>query len=165
MAAKESRDASTLVGAESSADTEAGHWVTAEILRGKYSTTLHARAHAFKLDEPLSLGGSDTGPTPYEALLGALGGCTAITLRMYADRKLWPLEAVRVRMRTARSHETDCEMCVDSDVGPDRVERQIELEGPLTDEQRQRLLEIAERCPLKQTLERGVRIEQGIETA
>jgi putative redox protein len=142
------------------ADTEAGQWVTAEVGRSGYAATLHARSHEYRLDEPVGVGGADTGPTPYEALLGSLGGCTAITLRMYADRKRWPLEAVRVRLRTGCSHEPDSEVCETTEVGPHQVERQIELDGPLTSEQRQRLLEIADRCPLKQTLERGLRIVQ-----
>ena len=110
------------------------------------------------LDEPVDVGGTDAGPTPYEAMLGALGGCTVITLRMYADRKGWPLEAVHVRLRQARAHERDCEICETAEVGPHRLEREIELEGPLTEEQRRRLLLIADRCPVKQTLERGIHV-------
>lgn len=137
---------------------EGGHWVTADIGRGHYRSRIEARTHAFDLDEPASVGGTDAGPTPYEVLLGALGGCTAMTLRMYADRKRWPLEGVRVRLRQAHAHELDCEACETADVGPHHVERDIELEGPLTDEQRRRLLQIADRCPVKQTLERGIRV-------
>jgi putative redox protein len=139
-------------------DAEGGRWVSAHIDRGRYQTTVEARGHVRTLDEPVGVGGTDTGPTPYEALLGALGGCTAITLRMYADRKGWPLERVHVRLRTARSHERDSEVSDRSAVGPHRLERRVELEGPLTDEQRRRLLQIADRCPVKQTLERGVRV-------
>lgn len=137
---------------------EGGRWVTTRIDRSRYHARVEAGAHVLDLDEPTGVGGSDLGPTPYEALLGALGGCTAMTLRMYADRKSWPLEGVEVRLRQARSHEPDCEICATDEVGPHRVERQIELAGPLTDEQRQRLMQIADRCPLKQTLERGVQV-------
>ena len=137
---------------------EGGRWVTTHIDRSRYRTTVEARTHVFALDEPSDVGGTDAGPTPYEALLAALGGCTVITLRMYADRKGWPLEAARVRLRTARAHEPDCEICESEEVGPQRLERQIELEGPLSDEQRQRLLTIADRCPVKQTIERGVQV-------
>lgn len=137
---------------------EGGRWVTAHIDRSRYRTTVEARGHLRTLDEPTGVGGTDTGPTPYEALLGALGGCTAMTLRMYADRKGWPLEAVHVRLRAAPSHEPDSEVSDRADVGPHWLERQVELVGPLTDEQRRRLLQIADRCPVKQTLERGVRV-------
>jgi putative redox protein len=77
---------------------------------------------------------------------------------MYADRKAWPLEGVEVRLRTARSHEKDCENCEKQQVGITNIERTVELTGALTDEQRKRLLEIADRCPVKQTLERGIRV-------
>ena len=160
MTADENRDTTATAGTSAGEDTEAGQWVTAEVGRSGYATTVHARSHEYRLDEPLSVRGTDTGPTPYEALFGALGGCTAMTLRMYADRKRWPLEGVRVRMRTWCSHEPDSEVCETTEVGPHQIQRQIELDGPLTSEQRQRLLEIAERCPLKQTLERGIRIVQ-----
>jgi putative redox protein len=137
---------------------EGGLWVATHIDRSRYRTRVEARTHVQELDEPTSVGGTDAGPTPYEALLGALGGCTAITLRMYADRKGWPLEAVHVRMRQARAHELDCERCETADIGPLRVEAEIELAGPLTDEQRERLLQIADRCPVKQALERGLHV-------
>jgi uncharacterized OsmC-like protein len=137
---------------------EGGRWITTHIDRSRYRSTVAARSHVRILDEPVGVGGTDAGPTPYEALLGALGGCTAITLRMYADRKGWPLEAAYVRLRQARAHEPDCEICETAEVGPHRLEREIELEGPLTEEQRRRLLLIADRCPVKQTLERGIRV-------
>ena len=82
-----------------------------------------------------------------------------MTLRMYADRKQWPLEDVRVRLRTSRSHAEDCVHCEDEEVGMMTLEREIELSGPLSDEQRERLLQIADRCPIKQTLQRGIRVE------
>lgn len=135
-----------------------GTWVSARVGPTGFRTELRARAHALVADEPTNVGGTDTGPTPYELLLGALSSCTAMTLRMYAGRKKWPLEGVTVQLRSARSHETDCERCDVEPVGIGRVERRIELNGPLTDEQRQRLLEIADRCPVKQTLERGMKI-------
>jgi putative redox protein len=142
--------------ADSAAEGE--RWVATHIDRSRYRTTVEARTHVYALDEPVAVGGTDAGPTPYEALLGALGACAAITLRMYADRKGWPLEAVHVRLRTARAHEPDCEVCETAEVGPHRVERRIELVGPLTEEQRRRLLQIADRCPVKQTLEHGIRV-------
>jgi uncharacterized OsmC-like protein len=138
--------------------TEGGLWVATHIDRSRFHTRVEARTHVMELDEPTAVGGTDLGPTPYEAMLGALGACTAMTLRMYADRKGWPLEAVHVRLRQASAHEPDCERCETDAVGPHRVEREIELAGALTDEQRTRLLQIADRCPVKQAMERGVRV-------
>jgi putative redox protein len=109
-------------------------------------------------DEPVSVGGSDRGPTPYEFRLAGLGACTAMTLRVYADRKEWPLEGVVVELRSGRSHEKDCETCETEKVSIGTIERRITLEGPLTDEQRERIMTIAERCPVKQTLERGIHV-------
>ena len=132
-------------------------WVSARVGRG-VRTDVQVRSHVFVADEPAEVGGSDAGPTPYEYLLAALAGCMAMTLRMYADRKGWPLDGVRVRLRTARRHAADCEACETRDVGIARIERQVELDGGLTPAQRQRLMEIADRCPVKQTLHRGVEV-------
>jgi putative redox protein len=133
-------------------------WVSARAGASGFRTDLRVRSHTLVADEPGDLGGTDAGATPYELLLAALSSCTAMTLRMYADRKRWPLESVEVRLRTASAHEPDCELCAEEDVGITRVEREIDLAGPLTDEQRTRLLAVADRCPVKQTLERGVRV-------
>jgi putative redox protein len=137
-------------------------WVTAHTGAAGYRTDVGVRGHEFIADEPASVGGADSGPTPYDYLLGALGSCTAMTLRMYANRKGWPLEDTIIRLRDARSHAADCENCENQAVGIRRIERQIELKGPLSDEQRERLLAIADRCPIKQTLERGLRIEPAV---
>ena len=137
---------------------EAG-WLSARTGPSGYRTDVIVRGHAFVADEPASVGGSDNGPTPYDYLLAALGACTSMTLRMYASRKGWPLEEAVVRLRNARSHAADCEQCDKQAVGIRRVEREIELKGPLSDEQRERLMAIADRCPIKQTIERGLRIE------
>ena len=133
-------------------------WVVARTAAGAYRTDVTVGRHTFTADEPLSVGGADAGPTPYDYLLGALGACTAMTIHMYAARKTWPLVDVIVRLRNARSYAADCESCEAQPVGIGRIERQIELSGPLTDEQRQRLLAIADRCPVKQTFERGLQI-------
>lgn len=144
---------------KTAAAEDGGSWVTSHVSGPGFRTDLSTRSHRSLADEPLVLGGTDTGPTPYEYLLMAVGSCTAMTLRMYATRKGWPLEAASVSVRQARSHEPDCERCATESVGMARVERRIELLGPLSQEQRERLLEIANRCPIKQTLERGVRVE------
>ena len=122
-----------------------------------FATTLSAGAHTLVVDEPAGVGGDDTGATPYDLLLGAVGACTAITVRMYARRKGWPLEDVIVRVRSGgRSHAADCAECVDKRVGPPTIESDLELVGPLTDEQRTRLHYIAGRCPVKQALRGGM---------
>lgn len=138
---------------------DGGGWVISRVGPNGFHTEVYARSHHLAADEPVALGGTDVGPTPYEYLLAALGSCTAMTLRMYADRKAWPLERAEVSVRQARAHEPDCEHCATDAVGVERIERRIEFVGPLSDEQRRRLLEIAERCPVKQTLGRAIRVE------
>lgn len=117
-----------------------------------------ADGYTFVVDEPTHVGGGGEGPTPYALLVAALGSCVAMTLRMYADRRDWPLEAVRVRLRHGREHGQDCEDCETQRVGIDRIERVIELSGALSAEQRAELLRVADRCPLGQTLTHAVRI-------
>ena len=123
-----------------------------------FRTEILARGHTLIADEPTALGGTDEGPTPYDYLAAALGACTAMTIRMYADRRGWPLEGVTVRLRHSRVHEKDCEDCETQTVGIDQLEREVELSGTLTAEQRAGLLRIADRCPVGQTLTRGIRI-------
>lgn len=147
--------------ADSDGATTAGSaqpWVTTRVGASGFRAEVTSGKHTVVLDEPESFGGTDMGPSPYQALLGAIGSCTAMTLRFYADRRKWPLEGATVRMRTSRTHAEDCQQCEKSSVGLTTIEREIELEGPLTDEQRQRLIEVADRCPVKQTLERGIRV-------
>jgi uncharacterized OsmC-like protein len=122
-------------------------------------TEVMANGHALVVDEPVGLGGTDAGPTPYDYLLAALGSCTAMTVRMYADRKEWPLEAVRVRMKHGKIHARDCEECETENGRIDRIELDLELEGPLEEEQRRQLIEIAEKCPVHRTLDSEVLIE------
>ena len=109
-------------------------------------------AHTLIADEPREAGGSDAGPDPYQLLLASLGACTAMTLQIYARRKEWPLEKVEVRLRHSRVHAEDCEICETKRGSVDRIERQISLSGQLSQEQRERLLEIAARCPVHRTL-------------
>jgi Predicted redox protein, regulator of disulfide bond formation len=137
---------------------EGGRWLEARVGPTEFRADIATRQHRMWADEPESAGGTDSGPTPYEYLLAAVASCTAMTLRLYANRKSWPLESAAVFVRHSRSHEKDCEMCDTQKVGIGVIERRIELEGPLTDEQKKRLLEIADRCPLKQTLTRGIQI-------
>ncbi|HEY1252283.1 MAG TPA: OsmC family protein [Thermoanaerobaculia bacterium] len=113
---------------------------------------IQAGRHELRADEPVPAGGTDSGPDPYALLLSALGACTSMTLRMYADRKQWPLERVVVRLSQSKVHARDCAECEDhTDARVSRIVREIELGGPLTPEQKQRLIEIAERCPVHRT--------------
>jgi putative redox protein len=138
-------------------DADAG-WIIARVGANGYRTDLEINGYALIADEPTNVGGSGLGPTPYELLLAALGSCTAMTLRMYASRKQWPLESVVVRLRDTPPHMKDCEECATSAVGVRSIDRIVELNGPLAHEQRARLMEIADRCPVKQSLSRGIQI-------
>jgi len=123
-----------------------------------WQTPICVGSHAFDADEPRGLGGADTGPTPYELLAAALGACTSMTVRMYARRKGWPLEDIEVRLRHDKVHARDCAECETKEGKVDRIDREIRLVGPLDDEQRRRLLEIADRCPVHRTLTTEVAI-------
>jgi putative redox protein len=117
-----------------------------------YGQRITAGGHQLVADEPAAIGGADSGPTPYDLLLAGLGACTAITVRMYADRKGWPLRQTTVRLRHQRIHAKDCADCETRTGQMDQIERELQFEGELTDSQRARLLDIAERCPVHRTL-------------
>jgi uncharacterized OsmC-like protein/alpha/beta superfamily hydrolase len=129
-----------------------GDWVEVRTGRDHYRTEITADRHSLLADEPTEYGGTGTGPSPYDYLLASLGSCTAITLRMYADRKKWPLDRITVRLKHDKIHATDCEECETETGNVDQIEREITLEGDLNDEQRGRLLEIADKCPVHRTL-------------
>jgi len=114
--------------------------------------------HRLVGDEPTWVGGTDTGPNPYDLLLAALGSCTSMTVALYARRKQWPLEAVTVRLRHSRIHAVDCEECETRAGMLDQIERDVELHGALTEEQRARLLDIANKCPVHRTLTSEIHI-------
>jgi putative redox protein len=112
----------------------------------------------FVSDEPVPAGGTDKGPTPYELLLAALGTCTSMTLRMYARRKRLDLTRLEVTLRHRRNHHKDCEGCLDGKEWDEVIERELLIEGDLSDEQRQRLLKIADLCPVHKTLHNSVKV-------
>jgi uncharacterized OsmC-like protein len=125
------------------------------IVRGAatgFAQNIIAGPHQFVGDEPTSMGGTDSGPTPYDLLLAGLGSCTSMTIAMYARRKQWALERVTVRLRHSRVHAEDCAACETRTARLTLIERDIELEGVLDEEQRGRLLAIANRCPVHLTL-------------
>jgi putative redox protein len=129
--------------------------MTTVIVRGHatgLAQEIETGRHRLVADEPVEAGGTDTGPSPYELLLAALGACTSMTLSMYARRKQWPLERVTVRLRHDKIHAKDCAECETKEGMLDRIEREISLAGPLDAEQRERLLAIANRCPVHRTL-------------
>lgn len=134
-------------------EIEEGTVRVAERGDGKYTQVILDGRHELLADEPRSHGGDDRGPSPYELLLASLGACTSMTLRMYADRKGWPLEGVSVDLRHDKIHAEDCADCDQKEGKIDRIERRVTLTGNLDEEQRERLLEIADRCPVHRTLE------------
>jgi uncharacterized OsmC-like protein len=135
-------------------------WIkVVETREGKFTELLLDGRHGLVADEPIAAGGTDRGPGPYELLLMALGACTNMTLRLYADRKGMPLTRASVRLKHAKIHAEDCADCETKQGMLDRIERVIDLEGPLDDEQRKRLLEIANMCPVHRTLTSEIKID------
>jgi putative redox protein len=115
--------------------------------------------HHLPSDEPVEAGGADSGPSPYDLLLSALGSCTSMTLGVYARRKQWPLESVIVRLRHSSIHATDCAECETKEGMLDHIELEIQLVGKLTEEQRAKLLEISNKCPVHRTLVSEINIQ------
>jgi putative redox protein len=114
--------------------------------------------HRLLADEPVSAGGLDTGPGPYDFLLAGLGACTSMTMRLYADRKAIPLERTTVALKHNRIYAKDCEECDTKEGMISQIERVITMEGDLDDDQRKKLLEIADKCPVHRTLTSEIRI-------
>jgi putative redox protein len=132
--------------------------VTTRTGRIGFRTEILANGHSLIADEPIPAGGADSGPSPYDLLVSALGACTGMTLRVYADLRKLPLEAVVVRLSHNKIHAEDCQDCDDPKSKIDLIEREIELQGDLDKSTRQKLLEIANRCPVHRTLESRSRI-------
>jgi putative redox protein len=126
--------------------------------RDRFQQEIIAGDHVIFADEPTDVGGDDTGPNPYELLLAALGACTSMTLQMYARHKGWDVQQVEVELRHAKDYYKDCEDCPESDSKIDQIDLRLTIKGQLDEAQRQRLLEIARRCPVHQTLTNATKI-------
>lgn len=123
-----------------------------------YTTEIKSGKHHWVADEPESVGGNNFGPSPYELLLSSLGACTSMTLRMYADRKNWDLQEVEVHLNHEKVHENDCNNCDQPNAKIDQITRSIQLKGDLDEKQKQRLLEIANKCPVHKTLHNKIEV-------
>ena len=132
--------------------------VYVDTARSPYIEEIVVGDHRLLADEPSEAGGTDAGPGPYELLLAALGTCTCITVRMYAERRRWPLEAVHIALTHTKVHADDCVACETEVRWVDQIEMEITLAGELSDDQRTRLLEIAGKCPVHRTLTSEVKI-------
>jgi len=139
-------------------ETAPGEVVVTETRRSRLQQEVAAGRHRLIADEPIAVGGQDSGPNPYEFLLAALGTCTSMTVRLYAERKTLPLDRVTVRLKHSRVHAEDCAECETREGMVDRIERTIAFEGALDDAQRKKLLEIADKCPVHRTLTSEINI-------
>ena len=130
--------------------------------RGSFRTEVEAGSHRFVLDEPVSAGGTDSGPTPYDAVAAGLGGCTAMTLHFYAKRENIPLEGVDVSVVHDREYAKDCADCMTETGHIYRFQITITLHGTLSEEQKKKLLDVAGRCPVAKTLRSEIKIEHAL---
>jgi uncharacterized OsmC-like protein/alpha-beta hydrolase superfamily lysophospholipase len=137
---------------------DSGRVTVREAGQGRFQQEITAGVHRLVADEPVASGGADSGPNPYDLLLAALGACTAMTLRLYAERKALPLDRVTVKLRHAKIHAADCAACETKEGMIDHIERGIVLQGALDADMRARLLEIADKCPVHRTLTNEVDI-------
>ena len=137
---------------------EPGHVIVHGTAAG-FAQEVKVGSHELLADEPVSYGGTDTGPTPYDLLLAALGTCTSMTIGLYARKRQWPLENITVSLRHSKIHAADCDNCETKEGKVDRIERDIHLTGSLTEEQRVKLIEIADKCPVHQTLTSEINIK------
>ena len=142
-----------------------GRVVVAENGRGRLGNTVRVGRHIQLADEPAAVGGEDGGPAPYDYLLAGLGACTSMTIRMYADRKGWPLTRVTVTLAHAKVHARDCAECETREGKIDVIDREILLDGPLDDDQRAKLMEIADKCPVHRTLHSEILVRTRAVTA
>ena len=132
--------------------------VVRETRNGKFQQTVTSGPHQMLADEPVAAGGQDSGPGPYDFVLAGLGACTSMTMRMYADRKSLPLDRVTVTLKHSKIHAEDCAECETREGMLDQIDRVISIEGALDADQRKRLMEIADKCPVHRTLTSEMRI-------
>ncbi len=139
--------------------------VTVTSGQSRYVQNISVGPHLLHADEPRDAGGNDAGPNPYELLLAGLGACTSMTIRMYAERKQWPLQGVHVGLSYAKIHAEDCADC-DTEVRMvDQIEMEISFLGDLSEDQKRRLMEIAGKCPVHRTLTSQVQIRTRLTVA
>lgn len=128
-----------------------------------FKTTLTAGNHELIADESESVeGGQDEGPDPYDYLLMALGSCTVMTVKMYARRKKWPLDDLFLELKHHKSHDSDCKNCEDRQSKIDIIEKELIIEGDLSEKQADKLLEISKKCPVHRTLQSDIKIESSV---
>ncbi|QHT71097.1 OsmC family protein [Rhodocytophaga rosea] len=127
-----------------------------------FTASIRTHTHSFTIDEPIEVGGNNLGPDPYEVLLGALGACTAITLRMYAANKGWPLTRISVSLAHQKIYNQDCQNCEQNSARLDNIEKVLYLEGNLSEMQLERLKIIADKCPVHKTLVAGMSITSSL---
>jgi putative redox protein len=132
--------------------------IVTETRQGRFQQEVRTGKHLFLADEPIEVGGLDSGPGPYDLLLAALGACTAMTLRLYAERKALPLDRATVRLSHSKIYAEDCANCETKEGMLDRIDRAITLSGNLDQTQRARLMEIADKCPVHRTLTSEIEI-------
>ena len=154
-----------LAAVDADETTEPGTIVVRETRNGNLQNQVIAGTHQFLADEPVSVGGMDSGPGPYDLLLAALGACTSMTVRLYADRKQWPLKRTTVKLKHGRIYAKDCAECETKEGMIDHIDRVISFEGELDAEQHKRLMEIADKCPVHRTLTSEVEIKSSEEAA
>lgn len=150
------------IASQPAAGEDARAVVISETGEGRFQQRVEIGPHHFLADEPVTAGGLDTGPSPYELLIAGLGACTAMTLRLYAGQKKWPLTGVSVTLRHSKIHAADCATCETKDGMLDRIDRTVALEGPLDEAQRARLLVIADKCPVHRTLTSEIEIRTAL---
>src|SRR5215813_9306921 len=137
---------------------EAPHVIVRGTAAG-FAQKIQVGPHELSADEPVSYGGSDSGPSPYDLLLAALGACTSMTIGLYARKRGWPLEKITVSLRHSKIHAKDCDDCETKEGRIDRINLEIHLDGALTDEQRAKLIEVAGKCPVHETLTHEINIK------